>query len=95
MLLSVLGRTEAAAGGIGWAIIIVMQMFGGGMIPLFVMPSFMRTLSHFSPARYVTLAYEGAIWRGWTLAEVAPSLGVLLAVGVVCFGLGARLFPER
>ena len=32
MLLSVLGRTEAAAGGIGWSVLLVLSMFGGGMV---------------------------------------------------------------
>ena len=38
MLLSVLGRTEQAVAGSSWGIMITMSMFGGGMIPVFMMP---------------------------------------------------------
>ena len=49
MLLSVLGKTERAASGISWAFLLVISMLGGGMIPLFFMPSWMRTIGHVSP----------------------------------------------
>lgn len=39
MMLSVLGKTEAAAGGIGWAVLLIFAMVGGGMVPLIAMPS--------------------------------------------------------
>lgn len=95
MLLSVLGKTEAAAGGIGWAILLVMAMIGGGMVPLFVMPPFMQTLSHASPVKWAVLSLEGAVWRGFGPAEMALPCGILLGVGVACFAIGARWFDWR
>lgn len=92
MFLSVLGKTEQAAGGIGWAILTVMAMLGGGMIPLFFMPPFMQTLSNVSPVKWSILAMEGAIWRGFTVTEMLLPCGVLLAIGGVAFTIGARAF---
>ncbi len=92
MMLSVMGKTEQSAGGIGWAILMVMAMIGGGMIPLFVMPSWMRTLSHASPVKWSILVMEGAIWRNFSAAEMAMPCGILIAVGLVCFLIGARVF---
>ena len=92
MLLSVLGKTERSAAGIGWAVLIVMAMIGGGMIPLFVMPAWMQTMSHASPVKWSILAMEGAIWRNFSLAELALPCGILLAVGVVCFAIGTHAF---
>ncbi len=92
MMLSVVGRSEAAAGGIGWAVLTVMAMIGGGMVPLFVMPSWMQTVSHASPVKWAILALEGAIWRGFTPAEMALPCGILVAVGVACFAAGTRMF---
>jgi ABC-2 type transport system permease protein len=92
ILLSVLGRTEQAAAGIGWAIMIVMAMLGGGMIPLFIMPPFMQTLSNISPVKWSILALEGAIWRGFTLGEMIAPCTILVATGVACFAAGARAF---
>jgi ABC-2 type transport system permease protein len=92
MLLSVLGRTEQAAGGIGWAVLIVMSMLGGGMIPLFAMPSWMRSVSHVSPVKWSILAMEGAVWRQFSPVEMLQPCGILLAVGAVCFLIGATAF---
>jgi ABC-2 type transport system permease protein len=92
MLLAVSGRTEQAVGGIGWAVLIVMSMLGGGMIPLFFMPSWMRTIGTFSPVKWSVLAMEGAVWRGFTLVEMLKPCGILIGVGMICFAIGVRVF---
>lgn len=92
MLLAVSGKTEQAVGGIGWAVLIVMSMLGGGMIPLFFMPSWMRTIGTFSPVKWSVMAMEGAVWRGFSFVEMLKPCGILVAVGVVCFTIGVRVF---
>jgi linearmycin/streptolysin S transport system permease protein len=92
MTVAVLGRTEQSAGGLGWAIMMPLAMFGGGMIPLFVMPAWMQTVSNASPVKWGILALEGATWRGFSAAEMALPIGVLVLVGVAGFALGVRLF---
>ncbi len=95
MLLATLGKTEQSAGGIGWAILMVMAMLGGGMVPLFIMPGWIQALSYVSPVRWAILALEGSIWREFTLAELLMPCGILLGVGAVCFGVGVRVFSAR
>jgi len=92
MLLSVLGRTEQAASGIGWAVLLVFSMLGGGMIPYFIMPSWMRTIGNVSPVKWSILAMEGAIWRKFSFVEMLLPCGVLVAVGAVFFAVGVRAF---
>jgi ABC-2 type transport system permease protein len=55
------------------------------------MPPWLLTLSHVSPMKWAILAYEGAIWRGFTFSDLMLPLGVLLTVGVITFALGSRL----
>ena len=92
MLIAVLGKTEASASGIGWAFLLVMAMIGGGMVPLITLPSWMQVVSNVSIVKWVVLAVEGAIWRGFTITEMAFPWGVLISVGSICFVLGVRLF---
>lgn len=92
MFLSVLGRTEQAAGGSGWAILMVMAMIGGATVPLFVMPAWMQEISHISPVKWAIYAMEGAIWRGFSPTEMLLPCLLLLSVGVVFFLVGARTF---
>jgi ABC-2 type transport system permease protein len=92
MLLAVSGKTEQTVGGIGWAVLIVMSMLGGGMIPLFFMPAWMRTIGTASPVKWSVLAMEGAVWRGLSFIEMLKPCGILIAVGVACFAFGVRVF---
>lgn len=92
MLLSVVGRTEASAGGIGWAVCSVMAMLGGGMVPLFVMPQWMQQLASISPVKWAILALEGPIWRGFTPAEMLLPCGILMTIGIIGFAAGSTIF---
>jgi ABC-2 type transport system permease protein len=88
MLICTLGRTEQSVGGAGWAIIMIMAMIGGGMVPLAFMPSWLRPFSHISPVRWSIFALEGAIWRNFSISEMISPCGVLLAIGITAFFLG-------
>ena len=92
MLISVMGKTEASVGGIGWAFLLVMAMAGGGMLPLMFMPSWMQTVSHFSFVKWTVLAMEGAVWRNFSTGEMMLPCGILIGIGAVSFFLGARIF---
>lgn len=95
MLMSVIGRTEEAVSGAAWGANMLMAMFGGGMIPLVFMPKFMQSLSNFSPAKWSVLTLEGAIWRGFTLAEMLVPCAILLAVGAVSLTAGGFALARR
>jgi len=94
MVISVLGRTEQTVGGTAWALLLPLSMLGGGMIPLFAMPSWMLPLSNVSPVKWGILALEGALWRGFSPAEMLAPCAILVAVGVAGFAIGARVFSR-
>lgn len=81
MLFAMLARSVRAASGIAWAALMPMAMLGGAMIPLFAMPAWLQAASSASPVKWLLLAIEGAVWRGFTVMEMLPALGVLVAVG--------------
>ncbi|MEW5796032.1 MAG: ABC transporter permease [Candidatus Zixiibacteriota bacterium] len=91
MFISVLGKTENSVAGAGWAILLVMSMAGGGMMPLMFMPAWLGTLSSFSPVKWSILALEGAIWRGFGWSDMLLPLGMLVTIGVVGFSVGVTI----
>lgn len=91
MLVSTIGKTEAAVGGAGWAVMMPLAMAGGAMVPLMAMPGWMLAVSNFSPVKWAIYSFEGAVWRELTLAEALPGWGILVATGAVAFGLGVSL----
>jgi len=92
MLISVMGKTEQAVAGAGWAILLVFSMIGGGMVPLMVMPRWMATISNFSPVKWGIYSLEGAIWRGFGWGEMLFPLSVLTGIGLVAYAVGVMIF---
>lgn len=97
MLMIGLMRTEGAASGMGRAVVLILAMIGGGTIPLAFMPPLLQKVSGVSPFSWSTLAIEGAVWRGFTLAEMLWPCGVLAGIGVAGFliGLMAMRWADR
>jgi ABC-2 type transport system permease protein len=94
MLMSVIGKTEESVSGAAWGANMLMAMFGGAMVPLMFMPPFFKAVSNFSPVKWSILALEGSIWRGFMLAELATPCCILVAIGAVCFAIGARVLSR-
>ncbi len=95
MLLSVIGRTEAAVAGGSWVFIMPLAMIGGGMIPLISMPKWMLTASYVSPFRWGILAIEGGVWRDFSVTEAALPWVVLAVIAAGAFAAGATIFSRR
>lgn len=93
-LLAVLGRRTHSAAGLSWAVLMLMAMLGGGMLPLFLMPSWLQIAAQASPVAWALTAIEGAVWRGATLLDIAvPCVGLLL-LGGACLAIGTRAVRE-
>lgn len=88
MLLGSLARTEQAVSGIAWGTLLVFAMLGGGMVPQIGMPAWMLQAGSVSPARWTITALEGAIWRGFTPAEMVMPCAILAVIGVVALWIG-------
>jgi len=95
MFVCTLGKTEQAVGTASWALIMVMAMLGGGMMPLVFMPKWMQTLGTISPVKWGIYALEGAIWRQFSFTEMLMPCAVLLVIGAVFFVVGATILRRR
>ena len=95
LVMSVIGRTEAAVAGGSWVIMMPLAMIGGGMIPLVAMPPWLLAASDFSPFKWAIYAIEGAVWRDFSLAELLPSVGILAGIAALLFGVGVVVLRRR
>jgi ABC-2 type transport system permease protein len=92
MIIASVSPSQRGVSGLGWAIMMLMSMTGGGMVPLFAMPAWMQSVGSVSPVRWAILALEGSIWRDFTPAQMLLPCGILVAVGLVGFAVGTRVF---
>ncbi len=92
MLLSVFGKTERATDSAAWAVLLVLSMLGGGMVPLEFLPSWIQKAGTFSPVKWFIFVIEGALWRGLTLRQLIKPIIILVSVGTACLLSGWAIF---
>lgn len=95
MALAGLGNTPQDVSGAASGIFMPMAMIGGAMIPRMFMPSWMQSLSVISPVRWNVEALEGAIWRDYTITEMAMPLVILFFVGAIGFAVGTIAISRK
>ncbi len=88
---STLCKTEQAVSGAAWAVIMVMAMIGGAMMPLLFMPDWMQKVSNFSIVKWAIYALESGIWRDLSFLEIVKPCGILIGIGLFFFGMGTFL----
>ncbi len=94
LALAVVSPTERAATGIGWGVLTLLAMIGGGTIPLTAMPPWLESLSRVSPFSWAVTAVEGSTWRGFSMTEMLPPCASLLALGAFFFVVGNLAFRD-
>jgi ABC-2 type transport system permease protein len=95
LLMGTVFRTPQQATALGPWIGVAIGMLGGCMWPLEVVPPFMKTLAHLSPASWAMDAYLGLIFDHATATEVVPDAAIVFAFAVVIALAGiVRLRPQ-
>lgn len=85
LLVAALGKTEAQVNSLSVLLSVTLAALGGMMVPAFIMPGFMKTLSLFTPHAWALAGYHDVIIRGLGLREVLPETGVLLGFAALFF----------
>jgi ABC-2 type transport system permease protein len=83
LLVAALGKTEAQVNGFSVLLAITLSALGGMMVPTYIMPDAMKTLSLFTPHAWALAGYHDIIIRGLSLKHVLPEVGALLSFA--CF----------
>ncbi len=89
MVLGSLIDNEGAAAGMGIGLGLVLGALGGCMFPLELFGDSMRTAAHITPHAWAYDAMAQVQRRDASLLDIAPELGVLLAMSLVLLALGA------
>jgi ABC-2 type transport system permease protein len=78
LLVAALGKTEAQVDGFSVLLAITLAALGGMMVPTFIMPDVMKTLSLFTPHAWALAGYHDIIIRGLGVKGILTEASVLL-----------------
>jgi ABC-2 type transport system permease protein len=85
LVVASLGRTEAQVNGLSVFLAITLSALGGMLVPAYIMPGAMKTISLFTPHAWALAGYQDVIVRGLGVHQVLPEVGILLAFAGLFF----------
>lgn len=85
LLVAAVGKTEAQVNGLAVLLAITLSALGGMMVPVFLMPGFMKTMSLFTPHAWALSGYHDVMIRGLGVSAVLDEAAVLLGFSVLFF----------
>lgn len=91
MFVAAISKTLNAANGMGNTMVQVFTALGGGMVPIYVLPEFLRKLSNITPNWQAMDGYY-KIMQGMGLDAVIPNCLVLSLMGAAFIGIGILKF---
>jgi ABC-2 type transport system permease protein len=92
LLVAALGKTEAQVNGLSVLLAITLSALGGMMVPTFIMPGLMKSLSLFTPHAWALAGYHDIIVRGLSVKQILPEVGVLLGFASLFFTIALWRF---
>jgi ABC-2 type transport system permease protein len=91
MLQASICRTRAQLGALSTLLILTMSAVGGSMFPRFLMPVAMQKAGLWTINAWAIDGFTKVFWRDLPVRELWPQVSVLLAVGIVLFGISRRI----
>jgi len=95
LLMASVSRSNFVAGALTATLLVLMAIAGGIMVPKYIMPRSMRTLSLFLPHGWAVDGYQKVLVRGAGFADILPQIGALLAFAAAFFLVAWNRLPWR
>ena len=92
-VVTTLAKTDEQASGYGSIVGVTLGLLGGTFFPLSQAPGLLQNLSYATPHAWLMRGFGDLSGGAGTIADTLPSLGALLAIGVVT--AGAALLRSR
>lgn len=94
MIITALAKTPGQAGTIGMALMLTFGILGGSFFDISILPSWFQFASKITPNAWGLDGFT-RLARGGGLPDILPSIGRLLGMGVILFGISLLLFKRR
>ncbi len=88
-------KTRQQLQGMSSIIIILMSAIGGSMIPIYMMPDFIKKVAVFSVNYWGIEGFFDIFWRQLTVVDILPKMGILIGMGLLMTLLSVPLFKRN
>lgn len=95
LLIATASKTMSLAASLSASLLILMTVFGGIMVPKFIMPRFMQALSYATPHGWALDGYLKLFVKDYSTAEIIPNFLVLLLFSLVFGAISFIMFNKR
>lgn len=95
LVIANIAKTSEEATTIGGISNIILAAIGGIMVPTFVMPKIMQTVSEFSPMSWSLNSFLDVIVRGEGFEEISSNVIKLIFLAIVCFFIAYQLLKRK
>ena len=95
LLISVVARTTEHAVVLGGGGIIIMAAIGGIMVPVYVMPEIMQTISQFSPMGWALSGFQNLLLNHYHLNQIQQPLYLLSGFGIITLLLATFIYQRQ
>ncbi|MBF1215935.1 MAG: ABC transporter permease, partial [Haemophilus parainfluenzae] len=95
LLISVVARTTEHAVVLGGGGIIIMAAIGGIMVPVYVMPEIMQTISQFSPMGWALNGFQNLLLNHYHLNQIQQPLYLLSGFGAITLLLATFIYQRQ
>lgn len=92
VIIAVVARTPEQAVTLGGMGNIILAAIGGIMVPAFIMPEVMQSLSVISPMAWALRGFLDVLLHGGGIDMIWPECGLLILFGSVCMFLAVKLY---
>ncbi|MFA8341470.1 MAG: ABC transporter permease [Rhodothermaceae bacterium] len=95
IFLAAISKTRAQANNMSTIIILTMSAIGGSMVPLFLLPSFMKKIAVISVNYWGVNGFFDIYWRNLPTIEILPKAVVLLGIGIFVSLISIHFFRKN
>ncbi|MBM3405584.1 MAG: ABC transporter permease [Bacteroidetes bacterium] len=96
LLIGSFARTHGQAGMVGSLLVVILALFSGVFLPIYLMPEFVRTVSWISPVRWGIDAFLELFVRQASFAAIWKNIVLLLLFFTVSAGISSwKIFRDR
>jgi ABC-2 type transport system permease protein len=92
LMVSTLGKSLEQTSGMVTLLAIVLSALGGSMVPIWVMPHFMQTISFTTPHAWALTGFQNVIVRGQGVRAILPDIGMLMGFALVFWSIAIWRF---